>query len=56
MKRQEELLTEGGSGDDGRAKGASATGDGRQAAVSLTPDTDGMLSCIFDSLQLEVHM
>ena len=41
---------------DGSAKGASAIGDGRQAAISLAPDMDGMLSCIFDSLQLEVHM
>ena len=26
---------------DGRVEGLSATGDGRQAAVSLTPDADG---------------
>ena len=26
---------------DGRAKGWSAIGDGGQAAISLTPDTDG---------------
>ena len=26
---------------DGRAEGSSATGDGEQAATSLTPDTDG---------------
>ena len=26
---------------DGRAEGSSATGDGGQAAVSLTPDVDG---------------
>ena len=28
---------------DGRAKGASAIGDGRQAAISLMSDTDGMV-------------
>ena len=27
---------------DGRAKGASAIGDGRQAAISLMPDADGI--------------
>ena len=26
---------------DGRAEGLSATGDGGQAAISLTPDIDG---------------
>ena len=26
---------------DGRAEGSSATGDGGQAAISLTPDVDG---------------
>ena len=26
---------------NGRAEGSSATGDGGQAAVSLTPDVDG---------------
>ena len=26
---------------DGRSEGSSATGDGGQAATSLTPDTDG---------------
>ena len=26
---------------DGRVEGSSATGDGGQAAVSLTPDADG---------------
>ena len=29
---------------DGRAEGSSATGDRGQAAVSLTPDTDGARS------------
>ena len=48
---------------DGRAEGSSAIGDGRQAAISLTPDVDGtqilvpcwnlMQVCIFESLQLE---
>ena len=27
---------------DGRAEGSSATGDGGQAAVSLTPDINGL--------------
>ena len=49
MNRQEELLTGGGrGGGDGRAEESSATGDGGQAAVSLTPDL-----CTFESLQLE---
>ena len=26
---------------DGRAEGSSATGDGGQAAISVTPDVDG---------------
>ena len=37
---------------DGRAEGLSATGDGRQAAVSFTPDGDGMHIHIFESVQL----
>ena len=49
MNRQEELVTqEGEEVGDGRAEGSSATGDGGQAAVSLTPDL-----CTFESLQLE---
>ena len=42
VKRQEELLTEEGEemGDKG-AEGSSATGDGGQAAISLTPDVVG---------------
>lgn len=39
--------------NDGRAEASSATGDGGQAAASLTPDADGMHVCIFDSLQPE---
>ena len=39
-------------GDD-RAGRSSATGDGGQAAVSLTPDLDRKHVCIFESLQLE---
>ena len=38
---------------DGRAEGSSATGDGGQAAVLLTPDVDGTYVRIFESLQLE---
>ena len=42
MNRQEQLLTGGGRGSGRRtAEGSSATGDGGQAAVSLTPDIDG---------------
>ena len=36
---------------DRRAEGSSATGVGGQAAMSLTPDTDGMHVHIFESLQ-----
>ena len=36
---------------DGRAEGSSAIGDGRQAAISLTPDSDGTDSgCLLDSI------
>ena len=38
---------------DGRAEGSSATGDGGQAAISLTPDVDGMHIHIFESSQLK---
>ena len=38
---------------DGRVQGSSATGDGGQAAISFTPDVDGMHIRIFESLQLE---
>ena len=38
---------------DGRAAGSSAIGDGGQAAISLTPDVDGMHVHIFESSQLE---
>ena len=38
---------------DGRGEGSSAIGDGGQAAMSLTPDVDGMHICIFESSQLE---
>ena len=41
MNRQEELLMEEEEEvGDGRAEGSSATGDGGQAATSLTPDID----------------
>ena len=58
MNRQEALLTAGGRGGvrvegcaEGRAKGPSAIGDGGQAAISLTPDTDGMHVCIFEKFK-----
>ena len=38
---------------DGRTEGLSAIGDGGQAAISLTPDIDGMHVRIFESSQLE---
>ena len=38
---------------DGRAEGSSAIGDGGQAAISLTPDIDGMHICILESSHLE---
>ena len=38
---------------DGRAEGLAATGDGGQAALSLTPDVDGIHVRIFESLQVE---
>ena len=38
---------------DGRAEGRSAIGDGGQAAISLTPDTDGAHVHIFESSKLE---
>ena len=38
---------------DGRAEGSSATGDGRQAVISLMPDIDGTHIRIFESSQLE---
>ena len=42
MNRPEELLREEGAEmGDARAKGSSATGDGRQAVNSLRPDADG---------------
>ena len=54
MNRREELhLTGGESGGDGRAEGLSARGDRGQAAISLMPDVDRMLVCIFESSQLE---
>ena len=54
MNRQEELLMEEGEeAGDGRAEVSSAIGDGGPAAVSLTPDTDGIHVHIFESSQLE---
>ena len=38
---------------DGRAEGWSAIGDGGQAAISLTPDVDGMHLLLFESSQLD---
>ena len=38
---------------DGRAEESSAVADGGPAAVSLTPDVDGMHIRIFESSQLE---
>ena len=38
---------------DGKAEGLSVTGNGRQAAISLTPGIDGMHSRISESSQLE---
>ena len=38
---------------DGRAGGSSAVGDGGQAALSFTPDVDGLHVHIFESSQLE---
>ena len=46
-------LQEGVEVGDGRAAGSSAIGDGGQAAISLTPDVDGMHVHIFESSQLE---
>ena len=37
-------MEEGECRGDGRAEGLSAIGDGRQAAMSLTPDMDGCLT------------
>ena len=36
---------------DGGAEGSSATGDGGQAGVSLTPMVDGTHVCIFAQLE-----
>ena len=53
MNRQEEVLTEEGEEvGDGRAEGSSTIGDGGQAAMSLTPNIDGICVCVFESLQL----
>ena len=38
---------------NGRAEGLSVIGDRGQAAISLTPDADGMHVRIFESSQLE---
>ena len=54
MNRQEELLMEEGEeAGDGRAGVSLAIGDGGPAAISLTPDTDGIHVHIFESSQLE---
>ena len=41
---------------DGRAEGLSAIGDGGQAAISLTPDVDGMHVRILKVRNLKVRM
>ena len=46
-------LEEGEEVGDGRAEGSTAIGDRGQAAVSLTPDVDGLHVYIFESSQLE---
>ena len=38
---------------DGRAEGLSAIGDGRKAAISLTPNVVGIHIHIFESSQFE---
>ena len=38
---------------DGRAEELSASEDGGQTAISLTPDFDGKRTSIFESSQLE---
>ena len=38
---------------DSRDKGLSTIGDEAQAAISLTSDTDGTHTCIFENSQLE---
>ena len=37
--------------EDGRAEGSSAIGDGGHAAISLTPDVNGMNVPIFEKLE-----
>ena len=49
-------MEEGEEVGDGRAEGSSATGAGEQAAVSLTPDVDGMHVCIFDVRNLKASI
>ena len=49
----EELLTEERGGGRQWREGSSAMGDRGHAAVSLTPGTDEMHACVFESLQLE---
>ena len=46
-------MEEGEQVGDGRAAGSSATEDRGQVAHSLTPDMDGMFTCICESSQLE---
>ena len=41
---------------DGRAEGSSAIGDGGQAAVSPTPDVDGLHICTLKVCNLKVCM
>ena len=53
VNKQEGLLTGGGEEvGDGGAEGSSAVGDGKHAAVLLTPDIDGTGSgSLLDSIQ-----
>ena len=46
-------MEEGEEVGGGRAGGSSATGDGGQAAMSLTPDVDRTQVHIFETAQLE---
>ena len=53
MNGQDLMTGEGEEVGYGRDKGLSAVGDGGKAAMSLTSDTDGTHTCIFENSQLE---
>ena len=53
LNGQDLMTGEGEEVGDGRDKGLSAIGDGGQAAISLTSDTDAIHTCIFENSQLE---